>query len=67
MPVFEVWDSPVLTQNPGVWNFHDSLTLNNGKSDILKAFGMIFTNMLLSWMFWHFLVWIFALLVTPHA
>ena len=31
MPFFEVWVSPVLMQNPDVWNFHGSLTSNNGK------------------------------------
>ena len=31
MPFFEIWVSSVLMQNPGIWNFHGSLTLNNGK------------------------------------
>ena len=31
MPFFEVWVSPVLMQNPGIWNFHGSLILKNGK------------------------------------
>ena len=31
MPFFEVWVSPVLMQNSNIWNFHSSLTLNNGK------------------------------------
>ena len=31
MPFREVWVSPVLMQNSGIWNFHGSLTLNNGK------------------------------------
>ena len=31
MPFSEVWVSPVLMQNPGIWNFHGPLTLNNGK------------------------------------
>ena len=31
MPFFEVWVSPVLMQNPGICNFHGSLTFNNGK------------------------------------
>ena len=31
MPLFEVWVSPVLTQNPDIWNFHHSPTLNIGK------------------------------------
>ena len=31
MPFFEVWVSFVLMQNPDIWNFHSSLTLNNGK------------------------------------
>ena len=31
MPFFEVWVSTVLMQNPGIWNFNGSLTLNNGK------------------------------------
>ena len=28
MSFFEVWVSPVLMQNPDIWNFHRSLTLN---------------------------------------
>ena len=28
--LFEVWVSLVLMQNPDIWNFHGSLTLNNG-------------------------------------
>ena len=31
MLLFKVWVSPVLMQNPDIWNFHDSLTLNNDK------------------------------------
>ena len=31
MSFFEIWVSPVLMQNPGIWNFHGSLTLTNGK------------------------------------
>ena len=31
MPFFEPWVSPVLMQNPDIWDFHGSLTLNNGK------------------------------------
>ena len=27
----ELCVTPVLTQNPDIWNFHGSLTLNNGK------------------------------------
>ena len=30
-PFFEVWVSHVLMQNADIWNFHGSLTLNNGK------------------------------------
>ena len=29
--LFKVWVSLVLRQNPGIWNFYGSLTLNNGK------------------------------------
>ena len=39
---FEVWVLPVLRQNPDIWNFHRSLTLNIGKLiDILEALGML--------------------------
>ena len=31
MAFYELCVSPVLTQNQGIWNFHGSLTLNNGK------------------------------------
>ena len=31
MAFFELCVSSVLTQNKGIWNFHGSLTLNNGK------------------------------------
>ena len=31
MPFFKVWVSPALMQNAGIWNFHESMTLNNGK------------------------------------
>ena len=31
MPFFEVSVSPVLTQNPDIWNFYRSRTLNTGK------------------------------------
>ena len=52
MPFFEVWVSLVLMQNPGILNFHGFLTLNNGKFYILKASGMIFTNMDVLAFFW---------------
>ena len=39
---FELCVSPVLRRNEGIWNFHGSLTLNNGKLiDILEALGML--------------------------
>ena len=31
MACFELCVSSVLTENEGIWNFHGSLTLNNGK------------------------------------
>ena len=31
MCFFELWVSPLLTQNADIWNFQGSLTLNNGK------------------------------------
>ena len=41
MACFELCVSPILRQNQDIWNFHGSLTLNNGKIvDILEALGM---------------------------
>ena len=38
---FELRVSPVLRQSQDIWNFHGSLTLNNGTLiDILEALGM---------------------------
>ena len=38
---FELCVSPVLRQNHDIWNFHCSVTLDNGKAtDILEAVSM---------------------------
>ena len=46
--------SPVLMQNLDIWNLHRSPHLVFLKTGILNNFcHNIFTNILLSWMFWH--------------
>ena len=37
MACFELCDSPVLTQNPDIWNFNGSLTFNKRKLEFLKS------------------------------
>ena len=37
MACFELCDSPVLTQNPDIWNFNGSLTFNERKLEFLKS------------------------------
>ena len=43
---FEICASPVLTQNEDNWNFHSSLTLNNGKPLVGSHWYAIMSNMI---------------------
>ena len=65
MPLFEVRVSPVLMQNPGIWNFHSSLTLNNGK--LILYFKSLWYDIHEHDAFMDVLVLLFVLFVTPHA
>ena len=61
----EILVSLVVMQNRGIWNFHGSLTLDNGKP--ICYFKSLWYDIHELGCFGILLVWLFAVFVTPHA